>query len=94
VEEHIRLRLLAFELPSPPAAAAAGAAQHSLRRDYAVGDEVPLGAASCFVRALLHQLVQELLKSEPEFPVLSEGQGQRLIHHPAAQLVDPKPKLS
>jgi hypothetical protein len=47
---------------------------------YAVGDEVPLGR---FVRTLLHQLVQELLKSGPEFPALAEG--QRL--HPA-QLVE------
>jgi hypothetical protein len=48
---------------------------HSLRC-YAVGDEVPPGR---FVRTLLRQLVQELLKSGPEFPVLAEG--QRL--HPA-----------
>jgi hypothetical protein len=37
--------------------------------------EVPLGR---FVRTLLRQLVQELLKSRPEFPVLAEG--QRLLH--------------
>jgi hypothetical protein len=36
---------------------------HSLRY-YAVGDEVPLGR---FVRTLLRQLVQELLKSGPKF---------------------------
>jgi hypothetical protein len=42
---------------------------HSLRY-YAVGDEVPLGR---FVRTLLRQLVQELLKSGPEFPGLAEG---------------------
>jgi hypothetical protein len=36
----------------------------------AVGDEAPLGR---FVRAVLRQLVQELLKSGPEFPVLAEG---------------------
>ena len=35
---------------------------------YAVRDEVPLGR---FVRTLLRQLVQELLKSGPEFPVLA-----------------------
>jgi hypothetical protein len=52
---------------------------HSLRY-YAVGDEVPLGR---FVRTHLRQLVQELLKSGPKFPVLAEG--QRL--HPA-QLVE------
>jgi hypothetical protein len=48
---------------------------HSLRY-CAVGDEVPLGR---FVRTLFRQLIQELLKSGPEFPVLAEG--QRL--HPA-----------
>jgi hypothetical protein len=49
-------------------------------RYYAVGDKAPLGR---FVRPLLRQLVQELLKSGAEFPVLAEG--QRL--HPA-QLVE------
>jgi hypothetical protein len=72
VEEHIRMCLLGCHhhpLPQQP----------SLRY-YAVGNEVPLGR---FVRTLLRQLVQELLKSGPEFPVLAEG--QRL--HPA-QLVE------
>jgi hypothetical protein len=39
-------------------------------RYYAVGDEVPIGR---FVRTLLRQLVQELLKSGPGFSVLAEG---------------------
>jgi hypothetical protein len=65
-----------FGLSSPPAAAAA-AELHSLRY-YAVGDEVPLGR---FVRTFLRQLVQELLKSGPEFPVLAEG--QVVSPHPA-----------
>jgi hypothetical protein len=39
--------------------------------------------AGCFVRTLLRQLVQELLKSGAELPVLAEG--QRL--HPA-QLIE------
>jgi hypothetical protein len=46
---------------------------HSLR-DYAVGDEVPLGR---FARALLRQLAEELLKSGPEFPALAGGQRLR-----------------
>jgi hypothetical protein len=41
------------------------------------GDEVPPGRLA--VRALLSKLVQELLKSGPEFTALAEG--QRL--HPA-----------
>jgi hypothetical protein len=58
---------------------------HSLRY-YAVGDEVPLGR---FVRTLLlRQLVQELLKSGPEFPVPGVlAEGRRLqdssLAHPA-----------
>jgi hypothetical protein len=59
---------------------------HSLRY-YAVGDEVPLGR---FVRrTLLRQLVQELLKSGPEFPVLAEGQ-----RRPAASGFIPPSSLS
>jgi hypothetical protein len=57
---------------------------HSLRY-YVVGDEVPLGR---FVRTLLRQLVQELLKSGPGFPVLAEG--QRL--HPAQLIELPLPR--
>jgi hypothetical protein len=45
-------------------------------------------AASHFVRTLLRQLVQELLKSRPEFPVLAEG--QRL--HPAQLVELPLPR--
>jgi hypothetical protein len=41
-----------------------------------------------FVRTLLRQLVQELLKSGPEFPVLAEG--QRL--HPAQLIELPLPR--
>jgi hypothetical protein len=66
VEEHIRLRLLGCHhhpLPQQPEL-------HSLRY-YAVRDKVPLGR---FARTRLRQLVQELLKSGPEFPVLAEGQ--------------------
>jgi hypothetical protein len=57
---------------------------HSLSY-YAAGDEVPLGR---FIRALLRQLVHELLKSGPEFPVLAEG--QRL--HPAQLVELPLPR--
>jgi hypothetical protein len=74
VEEHIRLCLLSCHHHPLPQQ------QPELRlslRYYAVGDEVPLGR---FVRTHLRQLMlQELLKSGPEFPVLAEG--QRL--HPA-----------
>jgi hypothetical protein len=69
VEEHIRLCLLGcacvithhHPLPQQP--------ELNSLRYYAVGNEVPSGR---FVRTLLRQLVQELLKSGPEFPVLAE----------------------
>jgi hypothetical protein len=56
VEEHIRLCLLGCHRHPLPQQQPQ---LHSLPH-YAVGDEVPLGR---FVRILLHQLVQELLKS-------------------------------
>jgi hypothetical protein len=62
VEEHIHLCLLGrhhHPLPQHPEL-------HTLRY-YAVGDEVPPGR---FVRTLLRQLVQELLKPGPESPDL------------------------
>jgi hypothetical protein len=58
---------------------------HSLH-DYAVGDEVPLGR---FARTLLRQLVEELLKSGPEFPALAEG--QRLRPAQPVELPLPRP---
>ena len=83
MEEHVRLRLLGCHI-SPPARRCPLPLQsgelHSLGHDMA-GDEVlPPGR---LVRALLSKLVQELLKSGPEFPV-PRAEGQRL--HPA-QLV-------
>ena len=79
MEEHVRLRLLGCHI-SPPARRCPLPLQsgelHSLGHDMA-GDEVlPPGR---LVRALLSKLVQELLKSGPEFTALAEG--QRL--HPA-----------
>jgi hypothetical protein len=74
-----------FGLSSPPAAAAAGAALPS--RYHAVGDEVPLGR---FVRTLLRQLVQELLKSGPEFAPRTGRRPGRL--HPAQLVELPLPR--
>jgi hypothetical protein len=68
VEEHICLCLLGCHHHPLPRCRCPRRSQpelHSLRY-YAVGDEVLLGR---FVRTLLRQLVQELLKSGPEFPV-------------------------
>jgi hypothetical protein len=74
-------------LPPPAAGTAAGASLPSLLRVWGRGgcqwDEVPLGR---FVRTLLRQLIQELLKSGTEFPVYC----QRL--HPAQLIELPLPR--